>query len=229
MSYNDDNKKIWDEHFSKVSLNYPNEDVVRFLAGCRKYYPNGKMLDWGCATGRHTILGCKMGYQVIAADYVERCVDITRKKVEDNNFSDRMLNYIVNQDVDIEKVEDNSLDVVLAFGILFYNNRESQAKMLKNISRMLKKGGRAFVDFRTVNDDIYVNAKKDGLDMSDGIVLGKESHLAGQYICILPLEEIYKLIEDAGLKVEKTELCEFTENNRTRHNSWWHITIVKED
>lgn len=228
MNYQESNKELWDEHFSKTSLDYPNEEVVRFLASCRKHYPNGKMLDWGCATGRHTILGCKMGYQVMAVDYVERCVNITKTKVEENEYQDKILDYIVNKDIDVEKIEDEYFDIILIFGVLFYNNKESQMKMLENASRMLKKGGRIFADFRTVNDDIYVKAKKQGIDMSKGAVIGKESHLAGQYMCILTLDEIEHIIETAGLTVEKTELCEFTENNRTRHNSWWHITMLKE-
>lgn len=63
-------------------MDYPNEEVIRFLARCKKLYTNGGMLDWGCATGRHTILGCKFGYSIIVADYVKRCVDLTKVKVE---------------------------------------------------------------------------------------------------------------------------------------------------
>ena len=229
MSYNDDNKKIWDEHFSKVLVEYPNEEVVRFLASCKKYYPNGKMLDWGCATGRHTTLGCEMGYKVIAADYVERCIDITRKMVEEKNLSDAMLGYVVNQDVDIEEIEDNSLDVVVAAGLLLLSDKEAQGKILKNIHRMLKKGGRAFVDFKTVKDETYITADKLGIYNENGWIVPKGYHLEGQYVCVVPLEEIYKLIEEAGLKVEKIELNEFTEYNRTRHNSYWYITVLKEN
>ena len=78
-NYQENNKKFWDDHFSKVSLDYPNEEVIRFLARCKKLYTNGVMLDWGCATGRHTVLGCKFGYSVIAADYVKRCIRRYRK------------------------------------------------------------------------------------------------------------------------------------------------------
>ena len=40
-NYQENNKKFWDEHFSKVSLDYPNEEVIRFLARCKKLYTNG--------------------------------------------------------------------------------------------------------------------------------------------------------------------------------------------
>ena len=48
MDYQESNKKFWEEHFSKVSLDYPNEEVIRFLAKYRKTYPGGTMVDWGC-------------------------------------------------------------------------------------------------------------------------------------------------------------------------------------
>ena len=145
-----------------MSLDYPNEEVVRFLAICRKIYPNGVMLDWGCATGRHTVLGCKFGYSVIAADYVQRCVDITKNKVEKEcrDCAGKVISYIVNQDVDIEGIEDNTVDVIVALGVIFFNSKEQQQIMLNNMYRMLKKGGRIFVDFRTERDSVYINQKK---------------------------------------------------------------------
>lgn len=228
MDYQENNKKFWDEHFSKVSLDYPNEEVIRFLARCRKIYPNGVMLDWGCATGCHTILGCKFGYSVIAADYVQRCVDITKNKVEKEckDYAGKVISYIVNQDVDIDGIEDNTVDVIVALGVIFLNSKEQQQIMLNNMYRMLKKGGRIFVDFRTERDSIYINQKKKS---EEGFVVDYEdASIAGNYIDILPYEELEKMFEKSGLKVENVELYEFTEHNRTRQNSWWHVTLLKE-
>lgn len=227
MDYQEQNKKFWDNHFSKVSLDYPNEEVIRFLARCRKLYPGGTMLDWGCATGRHTILGCKFGYSVIAADYVERCIELTRQKVEMQctDYAGKVVSYIVNKDTDIEPVRNESVDIIVAWGVTFYNSKEQQQRMLNNICRMLKKGGRAFLDFRTERDSIYLKQKERS---EDGFVVESEdASVTGCYMDILPLEELKKMFVKSGLTVESIESYEFTENNRTRQNSWWHVTLLK--
>ena len=51
--------------------------------------------------------------------------------------------------LDVTLYWDTSLDILLL-----------QRIMLNNMYRMLKKGGRIFVDFRTERDSIYINQKK---------------------------------------------------------------------
>ena len=228
MDYQENNKKFWDEHFSKVSLDYPNEEVIRFLARCRKFYPNGVMLDWGCATGRHTVLGCKFGFSVIAVDYVPRCIELTKNKVEKEctGYSGNVASYIVNQDVDVEGVDDGTVDAIVALGVIFYNSKQQQQVMLNNMYRMLKKRGRAFVDFRTERDSVFLNQKK--IDENGFVVDSADTSITGNYVDILPYEELERMFEKSGLKAENVELYEFTEHNRARQNSWWHVTLLKE-
>lgn len=228
IDYQENNKKFWDKHFAKVSLDYPNEEVVRFLARCKKLYPNGTMLDWGCATGRHTVLGCKFGYSVIAADYVKRCVDLTKEKVEreGNGYEGKVISYIVNQDIDIDEVKDDTVDIIVAWGVIFLNSKEQQQLMLNNMYRMLKKGGRVFADFRTQRDSLYLKQKH---KTADGFIVDSaDASIAGNYIDIIPLDELKKMFMNSGFILENVELYEFTEHNRIRQNSWWHVTLLKE-
>ncbi|MBO5523191.1 MAG: methyltransferase domain-containing protein [Roseburia sp.] len=228
MDYVESNKEFWDAHFANTSLDYPNEDVIRFLAKCKKIYENGVMLDWGCATGRHTVLGCKFGFQVYAADYVERCVKLTEEKVkrECTEFKGKVVEYIVNQDTDIEKIKDASLDVILAWGVAFYNTAEQQQEMLNNMYRMLKQGGRAFCDFRTERDSIYLNQKEKPAE--EGFFVESDiASVKGCYMNILPFEKLQEMFKKSGFEVESVELSEFTEGNQTRQNSWWHVTLLK--
>lgn len=228
------NKEIWEKHFENIRLDYPNEEVVRFLAKYKNIYANGNMLDWGCATGRHTMLGCKFGYHVYAVDYVKNCVDITKAKIEKELPQDcrgKVEKYIVNQDIDIEEVLDASMDIILAWGILFYNNRDNQLQMIKNMYRMLKKGGRAFCDFRTERDSAYMNSLLNNETDEKGTVQLKTGTRGKEGLLwhVAPLEELEKMFADAGLVMENVELYEFTENNREIRNSWWHITLYKEN
>lgn len=220
MNYTEKNKKIWEEHFNNFSLYYPDEEVVRFLAQCKKLYPGGTMLDWGCAQGRHSSVACRMGFHVIATDYVQSNVVKTEERLngEFGEAVSKQVQYIVNQDVDIEQIQDESVDVLLNWGVLFYNIREGQQEMLDNMYRMVKKNGRVFLDYRTENDSVFKNSK----NSSDGMVLPN-----GAQMTILPLDEVKDMILKSGFQIEKVDLFEFTENNQKVQNSWWHITLLK--
>lgn len=231
MEYIEKNKKLWDEHFQHIMLDYPNEEVIRFLAKSRKCYENPVMLDWGCATGRHTILGCNLGYQVYACDYVEHCVEITREKykIQQDNLKGQLTECIVNQDLDVERIANNSLDVVLAWGILFYNTPENQQKMLNNAHRMLKTGGRIFCDFRTERDSMYHNDTVGKEVSKDTFVLESKEMTKGKdgmLLSILPLEQIKEMFANAGFTIGNIELSEFTQDNQRIKNSWWQIEAV---
>ena len=216
MNNIEQNKKFWDEHFSKINLDYPNEEVIRFMGRYSKDYPNGTFLDWGCATGRHVVLGCKFGYKVYAVDYVKRCIDITRDKVRQNGFDENKVTYYVNDGLDIPQIEDNSINVMLVWGVMMGLTSEQQRLILKNIYRMLSEGGRAFIDFRTENDS---------LNLKNTEVVNKK--LENSFSNTTTLDEVKALMQESGLLIENTEKYEFTENNGKVLNSWWHIVVRK--
>ena len=228
MNYTDQNKQLWEKHFANTTLDYPNEEVIRFLAKCKRLYNNGIMLDWGCATGRHTVLGCKFGFQVIAADYVENCVNITRNKVEKEcrEMQGKVLDYIVNKDLDIEQLDDNSLDVILAWGCIFNNTIEQQQIMMNNMYRMLKNGGRVFCDFRTQRDSIY-QSKGKKIAEDTFLISSEATSLEGLCISIPSLENLKAMLQKSGFEIENIELYEFTQDNQSIRNSWWHVTLSK--
>ena len=45
---------------------------------------------------------------------------------------------------------------------------------------------------------------------------------------IIPLDELKKMFINSGFTLKNIELYEFTEHNQARQNSWWHVTLLKE-
>lgn len=227
MDYIEKNKMLWEKHFTNTKLDYPNEEVTRFLAKCKHIYENGVMLDWGCATGRHAALGCKLGFQVIAADYVKHCVELTKEKIEKEcrGMPGKVIKYVINKDLDIEEIEDEFVDVLLAWGCVFNNSLDKQQLMLNNMYRMLKKGGRAFCDFRTQRDTIYQGT---AIAEDTFCIPSDSKSLAGLCICIPSLDKLKEMFRKSGFIIENVELYEFTQDNQKIQNSWWHVTLFKE-
>lgn len=229
-AYQNDNKKGWEEHFQMINLDYPNESVVRFLAKCKRVFPGGNILDWGCGTGRHTILACKFGFNVYAVDYVNVCIEKTKKKYEEkkSKLTGKVEQYILNDDVNIEQIRNDTMDIIICFGVAFLNTPENEEQLLRNAYRMLKKGGLMFVDFRSEYDSIY-NDRNIGEIIEDNIfrISNNSTSLSGQLECILQKNDLIDMIKRVGFNIESMERYEFTQNNEAIINSWWHCTLVK--
>ena len=219
MSYIEEGKKAWEEHFLKTSLLYPDENVVRFLAKAKHLYPSGTMLDWGCGLGRHTVLGLDMGFDVAASDYVPYCLEETRKKVNELNVEQKV-SYYNSMGCEIEGFSNESDEVIVAWGVVFYNDKAGMEKMLSNCYKYMKSGGMMLCNFRTEKDHIYESQKPNENNM---YVLGSN----GAQMSILPLDELKIIITEAGFVIDEINLYEFTTDNCKNRNSWWNIIVKK--
>lgn len=219
MSYIEEGKKAWEEHFLKTTLLYPDENVVRFLAKAKHLYPAGTMLDWGCGPGRHTVLGLNFGFDVIAADYVSYCLEETKKKVDEMKVTQKV-SYYNSLGCEIEGLPDESVDVIVAWGVVFYNDKAGMETMLSNCYKYMKNGGMMLCNFRTEKDYIYESQKPNENNM---YVL--ESN--GAQMSILPLDELKRMISGIGFVIDEINLYEFTTDNCRYRNSWWNITVKK--
>ena len=121
------NDEYWKEH-----INRNLEDDI-WIDEYKEYFENkGKCLDLGCGIGQFSKRLMDYGYTVISADIS----DIALKKVFEFN------KHIKKVDM-MEKLPftDNSLDLVFANLSIHYFSNENTQKLIKEIKRILKKGG----------------------------------------------------------------------------------------
>lgn len=198
----DKNKEFWNQ--MDDYLRYPSEAVVRFLAANKPAKNEKKLLlDWGCANGRHLQVAKDFGYDLIGFDYNQKLLEIAKSKLKNATL-------IYNENpLDLEQIADESVDVLLCFGVVFWNCVQNQNIMLKNIARMLKKDGVAFVDFRSERDS---HAK---------------AHYSELEVISQSLAEIKQNLKSAGLEVLNTEIYEFSQNNMSELCSWYQLTLGK--
>ena len=217
-------KDMWNKHFSGIVLEYPDEEVVRFLNRYKNRKETGKLVDLGCGTGRHTVAAAKMGYKVTAVDFVQHCLDVTKERIE---AIGKEADYILNNNVDIA-IETGSTDVVLAWGCLFHNRKELIMKYLEEINRVLNDDGELYCDFRTQRDDMYCNSKEYGEFIDEKVLLlNKNTGMEGGHIYFPELEELKEMVAEAGFELYNIEQYEFTERNMSKLNSWYHLALRK--
>src|SRR3989344_8170650 len=147
-------KTRWKDTHAKERFQpkYPADYVVRFLF---THFPrdfkersNLKILDLGCGAGASTVFLAKEGFLTYATDISEPGLKVAEKRLKDNNLKATL----ENASMEKQPFEDEFFDGVISFGVLYYNTEDGFKKAVDEIYRTLKKGGKAFVFSRTVDD-----------------------------------------------------------------------------
>lgn len=125
-----------------------------------RYYPitrgrGRKLIEFGCATGAAANLLANYGFQVTSTDVSRYAVTNAKKNYKDINFFVH----------DIQKLfsKDKNFDVAIALDVI--EHLESPERAIKNIYKILKKGGIMLLttpnDYKYVsNDPTHINVKR---------------------------------------------------------------------
>ncbi len=131
--------KYYDLYSAFYDLNYHNPTIAyarvreqEILKTC-----SGVGADLGCGTGAQTIFLASSGARVISIDISFRMLKRLRQKIWNLNFQEKVLPLQTN--IENLPLQNDSLDFVISmFGALNHVNLE---RALKEVSRVLKKGG----------------------------------------------------------------------------------------
>lgn len=214
--------KVWEEDRKKYNLKYPSEDVVRFL---KKNFETGigkTILDYGCGSGRNTLVMADMGFTIYAMDKVRGCLELTREKADAISYKN--IEYIQNEDEYIP-LTNESVDCVVAWGLVMLLGAEKCESVFREIYRILKPNGCFLADYRTKDDSIYgcgTEIEKDMFCLDD-----RAGNLSGMEYWFPDKENLLDLYEKNGLCVYNIEKKEHSYNNLTVKNSYFHIWAKK--
>ncbi|MHC1604424.1 MAG: class I SAM-dependent methyltransferase [Candidatus Methanofastidiosia archaeon] len=114
----------------------------------KKYLPQKcHILDAGGGPGRYTVTLAKMGYDVTLLDYTPELLEIAKKKIRDENVSDRVINVAECSVTDLSQFDDNSFDAVLCLGgVLSHLLKEcDRDKALLELRRVARKSAPLFI------------------------------------------------------------------------------------
>lgn len=104
------------------------------------YYPkeNELILDLGCGWGNVSFALLKKGFKVIGIDYAEKAIEFCKKTAKKLNLPD---NVFFCREATNTKLKNDSVDVVYCADLVEHLYPEVYLEMLKEIKRILKKGG----------------------------------------------------------------------------------------
>ncbi len=124
------------------------EREVNFVIKILNLPKNSKILDLPCGQGRHSIILARKGYIVIGVDLSKTMLNLAKKLANKKNLN---LWFIHN---DMRKINfKNEFDAVInlftSFG--YFTQEKENIKVLKNINRSLKPGGKFVLDLLNKN------------------------------------------------------------------------------
>ena len=139
-------KSYFDEHYFtayKLAGDFDNTKIeVSFLVKNIPIKKNFRILDLCCGQGRHTLELAKRGYYVSGLDYSAYLLKIAIREASKNNLK------IIFKRADARKLSFAKkfgviLNLFTAFG---YGSKEDDGRIIKNVSKSLKKGGFFLID-----------------------------------------------------------------------------------
>ena len=215
-------RQYWGGAIRKGNLIYPNDQVIRFIK--RNYKEKDiSILDFGCGGGRNTVALLSEGYNVIAMDYTDDAVAMTKDKIKRLGIENPIV--VRNSGFEVP-VNENSIDAVVADGSLFYYSKENIVHIIKNIKSVMKNNGLLWADFRTKRDSLYGRGKQ----IDDGLLVLEEG--TGREGCayfFADETDIKSIFSTAEMEIVSLDDYIYSENNHQMINSWYHVIARKVD
>ena len=175
----------WEEVTSESWKEVSEEFLPISLQWMKKYH---KILDIGAGRGRHSFLFSEKGIDVTAVDLSEDGIEYIKNEAEKRKLK---MDAIV-CDMTSLPFPNNSFDAVVCFHAIYHTDYNGIRKALKEIHRVLKDKGEAYITFNTKENPKYRIE-----DAIDGYtVIEKEGIEAGIPHCYLDLEDVYQLLSD---------------------------------
>lgn len=144
-------------------------------------------LDFGCGTGELASISASMGINVIAIDVAPAMVDATLSAI-DAEFANNSEVYQGDAST-LEKCEESSIDVFSALGLIEYLTIEELDVFLKDVARILRPRGRAYIGSRNRLFNIYSDNEFTNIEKS----IGEYDKLSAEY------DAIYQWISEDSL------------------------------
>lgn len=200
---------------------YPSEHVVRFLMG---HFPaehrrSQRALDIGVGGGRHTKLFCEFGFQTSGVDISDEGLGHCQAWLDSLQYRATLLR----ASMDNLPFAGGYFDLAIAYGVYNYADAAGLARAVAELHRVLAKGGRALVVFRSVDDYRYgkgaaLAEKTFRLEIDETNELGAVQHFVEAADVPILFQEF------SEVQFEKTET---TFRERQAVNSDWLISVRK--
>lgn len=178
----------WNEYYSCAPLiDNPSNFALSVAA---TFTGPVNLVEVGCGNGRDSVYFAGDGNHVTALDVSTAAIELCRAKHAHPGiqFMNRSL-------PDLGADHDRTFDVVYSRFVLHAMTEREEMETLRAAFRVLKSGGRVFVECRSINDPM---ARK-------GEILSPTERIHGHYRRFIIMDDLQKRLTSAGFVIESAE------------------------
>jgi len=171
------------------------EEAGRYDAERLRPYisPTDNVLDLGCGIGRVTRYVAPLCREIWAVDVSETMVRFARERLADLPN----VRFLVGRGTSLPELETGSIDFVYSLLTLQHVEREHAFRLLRELRRVLRDGGRAFLTFPNLLSDEYLKAFLHYVDVDE---VGNPARAR-----FYTPQELERLLPVAGLEIEQLD------------------------
>jgi len=195
----------WNDIFNergKVFLE-PHPDMERLVKLFKRTNVQ-KMLDLGCGTGRHLIFFSKKGFDIYGIDASPKGIEIAQEWLSKEGISVETICCRIEHSF---PYEDNFFDAIISIQVIHHNLMENILKTIKEIERVLRKGGYVYITFPYLKKNI----KNDNWNLKrvEGNTFmpqeGKEKGLVHHFFSMKEIETVFKSFDLIENYIDNTD------------------------
>jgi SAM-dependent methyltransferase len=181
------NSSIWRNIYSegKGDLRYPNDVLVRVGARLFGENQNRRILDFGFGTGANFLHFASRGFEMHGVEISERALARTKEKLEASGYPGDLRLIQAGERL---PYADSHFQIVYAWQVLYYNDRDGWTSVIRELERVTETGGLVVVATAAPGDVSQVEAEPLGNHMY-------RSEVPGQKGCILTIPDRSALSE----------------------------------
>ena len=206
----------WDAVKSESWNEISEEFLPVALSWVRKYH---SVLDIGTGKGRHAFFFAQNGFKASAIDLSESSITYVKEQIKEkglDNIDARV------EDMTELSYENQSFDCVICFHTIYHTSYDGVVKALREINRVLKDKGEAFISFNTKDNPHYVKEKTvDGYTM-----IATEGHEAGIPHCYVDENDLFELLQDFEILSMNKEI-NYVRKGKETHGVHFYVHVAK--
>jgi len=145
------------------------------------------LLELGCGNGRDSLFFYRNGMNVTAVDASECTIELLRKTHKEDNIC-----FICDDFVCSTAIFAGQYQYVYSRFSLHAINDEQETEVINNVYRVLKQGGKMYIEVRSVQDELYGKGER----------VGRDSYFyEGHFRRFLRIEELVDKLKNSGFKI----------------------------
>lgn len=195
-------------------LNYWNQSQLRvpkdknnstYVQGIEKFFkPGGLICDLGGGIGTESIYLLSKGHNVVLIEISDLGIKTFNERAEFLGYSGHFKTVQKDYSDGIIPLENGSVDGVYSRLSLHYFSKEITIKLLREIFRILKPGGKAFITLKSPADEQEMEfLKRSAREIEPGVFLD-EKITKSRYT----LDQLRIMIDEAGIYGSVSEITE---------------------